>query len=138
MPPDDAKRRAAARSLCAELYDDDCPPPRGGGRERTDPAADRKTLQLCAQVRRVLESILPSSGHAGLIDALVERVEPAPDASRLSVVVSVPPDTPHSPAAIRATLASAAGHYRAEIAAAITRKRVPTLIFELIPRNESA
>lgn len=131
MPSDDTRRRAAARSLCADLHSDDCPPPR---RERRhDHTDDRKTLQLCAQVRRVLEAHIPSSLHAVLAELRVERVEPAPDATRLRVVVSPGEGTP--PAEVHAALQALTGRFRAEIAGAITRKRVPTLSFTLEPRN---
>lgn len=132
MHADDSKRRAAARSLCAQLHDDDRPPPR---RERRhNPTDDRKTLQLCAQVRRALEAHIPSP-HPTLSDLRIERVEPAPDATRLRVTVSLDERTTHAPAEVLALLHAMTGRLRADIAAAITRKRVPSLTFTLEPRN---
>lgn len=137
MNPHDDPRRADARSLCADLHPDDGPPARRRKEPRPAPHADRKTLQLCAQVRRALQRHVPSHRSPLLADLAIESVEPDPDATRLRVVVSVPPTCPHAPGAILAHLAAASGHLRAEVAGAICRKRVPTLSFDLIPREEA-
>jgi ribosome-binding factor A len=137
MNPHDAPRRADARSLCADLHPDDGPPARRRKESRPAPGQDRKTIQLCAQVRRTLLALIPSHRSPLLADLAVEAVEPDPDATRLRVVVSIPPSSTHPPAAIHAQLAALSGHFRAELAAAITRKRVPTLTFDLIPRKEA-
>ncbi|VAX42105.1 hypothetical protein MNBD_PLANCTO03-2012 [hydrothermal vent metagenome] len=137
MKSDDAKRRAAARSLCADLYDDDRPPPRRREGQRSESSNDRKTMQFCAQVRRVLQSHIPSHRCPEFIDLFIETVEPAPDASRLRVVISIPARSLHTPAAIHLQLAAMTGFLRSEIASAISRKRVPTLSFDLTPGKES-
>ncbi|MFO0593071.1 MAG: hypothetical protein U0441_36350 [Polyangiaceae bacterium] len=64
-------------------------------------------------------------------DVWIEAVEPAPDASRLAVIVRCPPDA--EPPKIEESLARMAGLLRTEVAQAITRKRAPTLHFEVLP-----
>lgn len=96
------------------------------------PRLPRKTLQLCEQVARTLESVLAEQGDAALRDLLVVRVEPAPDASRFLVTVApmlVGPD--FDPIRTLAQLEAASGRLRREIAAAITRRKTPALAFQL-------
>ena len=96
------------------------------------PRPARKTLQLCGQVARTLEYVLAEQGDAVLRDLLVLRVEPAPDASRFLVTVApmiVGPD--FDPMRTLAQLEAASGRLRREIAAAITRRKAPSLAFQL-------
>lgn len=103
------------RTLCTELGPDDGLDPRirhrGERREN-----DIRDLRLCGEVLRILSLEL---GHV-----VVERVEPAPDATRLRVWVSAA-DLPEVEAA-RVRL-------RAAVASAIRRKRAPDLIFAAVP-----
>ncbi|MEM1060838.1 MAG: ribosome-binding factor A [Planctomycetota bacterium] len=109
--------------------------PRTGGRRRT---SDRKTLQLCAQVRRTLEGVLTGELDDDVLRMLfVDRVEPAPDASRLMVTVapldrSAAPD----PAVILAKLGHVVGTLRNEVAHAISRRKVPDLMFQVASLDE--
>ena len=90
-----------------------------------NPAADRKLRQLCREAYRVL------SGTA-LLDWLeVIAVEPAPDASRLAVIVRVPSELPVREAL--ELLARRRGELRDELAQAVQRKRAPELAFEVVP-----
>ena len=51
---------------------------------------DRKTQQLCAQVRRTLSQFLCLEARDEVLQSLlVESVQPAPDATHLAVVMSV-------------------------------------------------
>ena len=70
-----------------------------------------------------------------LQDLAVEAVHPAPDATRLLVVL-----TARRPAVealeILERLEQVRGHLRAEVAAAVNRKRAPELAFQLsLPRE---
>jgi ribosome-binding factor A len=81
----------------------------------------RKAWQFCRQVQRAL--------HFALVDhdLFIEEVTPAPDCGRLAVYVLVP-DNRSIAAAIEA-LRRDAPRLRAEVAAAISRKRAPELWF---------
>ncbi|WP_437492896.1 ribosome-binding factor A [Sorangium sp. So ce1014] len=93
--------------------------------------AQRKERQLCRQVQEAVSDALAALHDDVLQDVWVVEVEPAPDASRLAVVVQVRPGTPPDVAAAR--LERVAGYVRAEVAGAITRKRAPTLAFQVLP-----
>ena len=86
---------------------------------------DRKTLQLCSQVERVLALVLPA-------DIVVHGVAPAQGASRLVVAVDVPgAKSIDDLQSALAHLERMRGRLRCEIAAAISRKRAPELTFVL-------
>jgi ribosome-binding factor A len=97
-------------------------------------SCERKTHQLCAEVERTLAFLLAAeSADACLHSLYVEVVEPAPNASRLLVVLR-----PWSPAASRdlkavlISLGEIKGYWRSQIAAAINRKKVPDLVFQVL------
>jgi ribosome-binding factor A len=92
--------------------------------------AGRKAQQLCRQVRDALHSALPACGDPAVQSATVLAVEPAPHTGRLRVLVGAPPEVGR--AAVEAGLARAAGHLRAEVAHAISRRCAPELAFEVI------
>ncbi len=117
-------------------YPDDGPPRSRRRESRDDQNDDRKTRQLCAQIRRALHGVIPLPGASLFEGLIVEAVEPDPDASRVRVVISVPLTTPASVTALKQRLDQMAGFIRSEVAPRITGKRVPTLSFELIPREE--
>jgi ribosome-binding factor A len=89
---------------------------------------------LCKQVLRALTIAAGTHPDARLHQIEFVGVEPAPDASRLRCFVAA-----RSAQATRAEtlrlLQGARGHLSAEVAAAITRKRCPTLLFELATRG---
>ncbi|QDT15246.1 ribosome-binding factor A [Alienimonas californiensis] len=103
---------------------------RGPGVER---APDRKTLQLCGQVRKTLDYVL--SGETGddtLRQLYVADVIPAPDASRL--LATLAPIDRHAEldaGAVMEKLAFAQPMLRSAVARAINRKKVPDLSFTL-------
>jgi ribosome-binding factor A len=102
------------------------------GRRRGRP--DRKTAQLCAQVRRALSSALAELADPSLRDLLVGSVEPAPDAGRLAVRVFPSTSAPDLDTdELRRRLRALRGFLRAEVAAAIHRKRTPELDFLVTP-----
>ncbi len=135
MKPDDARHRARARSLCADIHDDDGPPERRRKEAPYDASTDRKTLQLCAQVRRALLAVIPPAFPSPLESLIVERVAPDPDATRLRVFVSVPHDCPHPVSVLDLCLRESLGRARAAVAEHIHRKHIPTIAFQLIPRE---
>lgn len=95
---------------------------------------DRKTLQMCSQVKRTLDQIL--SGELDddrLRDVYVSEVTPAPDAHCL--MVSVSPlgfAKDFQPQVVLARLAEHSGHLRSELARAINRKKTPELMFRVV------
>ena len=103
---------------------------RGGG--PAEPAG-RKAMQLCHQVAVTLSEVLAECGDPLLQGLRVMGVEPAPDASRLSVALACDESRPLS--RVEDHLARASGHLRGEIAQAITRKRTPVLIYHVAPEE---
>lgn len=111
-----SKKRLEAlrRELCSELGPDDGLDPRLRGRTR-DQNNNIRDLRLCGEVARILSLELG--------DVLVERVEPAPDASRLRVWIH----TDDLDAVLRQQ-----SRLRAAVAGGIRRKRAPDLIFTVV------
>jgi ribosome-binding factor A len=94
----------------------------------SDRQAERKARQFCRQVQRALNLALADcSVGDGICDIFVEDVFPAPDCGRLLVHVLVPAGLPVADAL--SALGRQAPRLRAEVAAAITRKRAPELFF---------
>lgn len=120
--------------LCAEIGAEDGLDPKlffNAPQQHRKPP--RKTLQLCQQVAQTLNYLL--SGELGdeLLQMLqVDEVRPAPDASRLLVIVvpAVDHDRPVPPPEILAKLQAATALLRHEVARSIHRKRAPQLTFE--------
>lgn len=131
--------RKVLRSLCAQPHADDGVDPREWVKvkaERSGRKAARKARQLCSQVAEALDQVLAGDCSDDLLrDLQVVAVEPAPDASRLLVTVRMPASAPveslAAPGLILDRLARASGRLRCAVAAAITRKRTPTLGFRL-------
>jgi ribosome-binding factor A len=95
------------------------------------PRIARKDLQLCAQVRDILWYILGSTvGDDSLADLQVMSVEPLPDATRLLVTVIAPKEMDLTDATGRLQRATKA--IRAEVAAAINRRKTPDLTFRVV------
>lgn len=131
------KRHSARRaSACAdELHADDGAAAADELFRRTlnhyDHKEDRKTLQLCGQVRRALA--LAFAGDLAdpvLQDGEVAAVTPAPDATRL--LVSVRPPTGAAPDDVLRRLGRVRGLLRHAAAQAVVRKRAPELVFRVI------
>ncbi|TKC92114.1 ribosome-binding factor A [Polyangium fumosum] len=96
-----------------------------------DRKVERKERQLCRQVQEAVSEALAGIEDDVLLEVWVADVEPAPDAGRLAVIVQAPRGA--SPDEVAARLENVAGYLRAEVASAITRKRVPTLTFRVLP-----
>ena len=95
-----------------------------------------KDAQLCAQVARTLSYTLAELPDDALLDLSLIEVVPAPDTSRLAVRLAAPDDAPFDE--LRARLVAELARMRADIAAAINRKKVPALVFELVPASHVA
>src|SRR5688572_7448850 len=116
------------RALCGQVFEDDGVNPRrerDGGDGESRRAAGRKDLALCKQVMRALNDAL-------LRELAVLNVAPDPDASRVRVYVEPSAVAARAGAsAVLEALGRAGGFLRTQVAQAITRKRVPTLVFTL-------
>ena len=121
--------------LCGQLGPGDGIDPKDEIRSSAPRQADRKTWQLCRQVRDTLRYLLTAETADDRLQGLdVVAVDPDPDASRLLVTVA-----PLDPAGsvdgsdVSARLMSRAGFFRAEVARAICRRKTPTLTFQFLP-----
>jgi len=92
--------------------------------------ADHKTLRLCRQVLEALQiSMAGECGDETLQQVFVASVDPGADPSKLEVTVALPPDV--SPVDAFARLEKAKGLLRTLVAQAISRKKVPDLVFRV-------
>lgn len=92
----------------------------------------RKTKQLCQQVAQTLRLVLGEFDNE-LRELQIVSVTPAPDATQLSVLVAPSlPGVKLDADSVRAKLAFAEGRLRSEVAAAITRKKAPKLLFQFL------
>ncbi|HEX6987531.1 MAG TPA: ribosome-binding factor A [Planctomycetaceae bacterium] len=112
---------------------------RGGGRRpRRGPGV--RDRRLCEQVRHALEYALSGESNDDLLRMLyVARVDPAPDVDRLMVtVVPLTKDERPDPAAVIARLHAHTGALRSAVAAAISRRKVPELMYQYSETDPSA
>lgn len=125
--------RKHIRALCADVHEDDGVDPRDLLKKYQEPPKTRrKAQQLCGQVAETLGLVLADSHDDALNGLIVVAVEPAPDASRL--LVTLRPSSPEAafdPVEVLDRLEKASGRLRSEAAAAITRRKAPSLAFRL-------
>ncbi|MGD8452827.1 MAG: ribosome-binding factor A [Phycisphaerae bacterium] len=131
--PSHKRKKTDLRALCAQLHPDDGVDPREDRRRDAEyeRKPDRKIWQLCKQVEQTLQlafGALPQA--AALAGVTVSEVTPAPNAGRLRVVIAVP--VPDRAAQVLAIVRQHARQLRAEVAAAITRRRAPELTFDVL------
>jgi ribosome-binding factor A len=120
------------RNLCSEPASDDGVDPRDVIRQSARKRGGRKTRQLCGQVAEAINAALAGACNDDVLrDLGVVAVHPAPDESRLLVTVAPTLPGPFDPAEALCRLNRAAGRLRAEVAAAIHRKKVPDLVFRV-------
>ena len=125
-----ASRRFSSKpptDLCSEWTADDGIDPRFAPRHSHGKISNRKSLQLCRQVERVLSVLL--EGEI-LRDLTVQSVMPAPDSSRMLVTFIY-----HGPQTMADVLTALRGNYarlRAGIAASIHRRKTPELSFQVV------
>jgi ribosome-binding factor A len=117
--------RKRLRYLCAEVHPDDGSDPRAffrkaGSRGRSH----HKARQLCRQVAESLDAMLG--------ELTIVSIDPAPDAATLLVTIAARPSSDTvDPAQILGWLDRVSGRLRSEVASAITRRRVPMLIYRV-------
>ena len=133
MTPKRASRKDML-SLAAEIHPDDGIDPRELARGETPRKGDRKVRQLCSQVADTLSLVLSGEFGDSVLQSLqVVAVDPAPDASQLVVTVHADlPDETADPAEVLKRLDAVMGKLRYEVAAAITRKKAPKLVFRVL------
>jgi ribosome-binding factor A len=115
--------------LCSDWRADDGLDPRFLNDQPNGKVSNRKALQLCRQVERALSGALEGDI---LRDLRVQSVHPAPDASRLLVVLAFHGPALISTAEVLAALERQKSKLRSEVAAAIHRRKTPELSFQLV------
>ena len=125
-------------SLSGEVHPDDGVDPRDFFGRSHRKRGRRKTLQLCAQVAQALDAALCGAcGDEVLQDLTVQSVEPMPGGACLLVTLEVrPPVDGQRVQAAMEELQLIRGLLRSEVAASITRKRVPELAFRVMSGGE--
>ena len=96
---------------------------------------NRKDLQLCRQVFDALTYALADIDDPIIDDLVLASVVPAPSAARVQVTL-VPSHDAIDPDDALARVAEIAEELREEVAAEITRKRAPELVFRIGQRDE--
>jgi ribosome-binding factor A len=97
-------------------------------------AASARRGSFFSQVAQALAQILASEFDDDLLLGLtVLAVEPAPNESQLLVILQYDQADPAAGDEVLQRLSQATGFLRSQIAAAITRKRAPQLMFRLVP-----
>lgn len=135
----DRRKLREMLSCCEEVREDDGIDPREFFKNKHRPKKEEhRTERLCQQVAETLQLVLfdalrgpPSSDTAGCLQ--VESVAAAPNAGRLRVSLrwtGVADELDRK--AVEEGLARAAGRLRCEVAAAITRRKAPHLVFEVL------
>ena len=89
----------------------------------------RKATQLANQVRELVGGLLAGSADGVLRACEVLSVTPAPDSSRMLVLVRSDDDA----ATVEQALHAASGWLRVGVAEGVTRKKVPGLAFGVVP-----
>jgi ribosome-binding factor A len=122
------------KELCNELREDDGVDPREFVKREQRKESNKRDRQLCAQVRRCLDLVLPEMLLRLKVSICeVQSVEPAPDTSRLRVVIRA---NAAEVERVRQALDQFKGRIRAEVAQAVHRKRTPDLCFTVTPAEE--
>jgi ribosome-binding factor A len=95
----------------------------------------RKARQLCKQVEQSISIALATEFDDPVYGQfMVDRVEPGGDANHIIVVFRPVPGIDFVEEAVALqSLAKVKGQLRSEVAASITRKRVPELSFRFLP-----
>jgi ribosome-binding factor A len=121
------------QELCSATGPEDGVDPRDALRQAARKKGGRKTQQLCGQVAEALNYAFSAVCQDDVLRELgVVAVQPAPDESRLLVSVAPTLPGPCDAAAVTERLQRVLGKLRAEVAAAIHRKKVPELTFRVM------
>ena len=94
-----------------------------------------KDLQLCRQVFDALSLALAELDDPLLDDLVLASVVPAPSAARVQVTL-VPARADLDLDAALARLNDLAGELREDVAAEVSRRRVPELVFRIAPSTD--
>ena len=100
---------------------------RGGRRHHKD-------LQLCRQVFDALTYALAELDDPRIAELVLASVVPAPNSSRVLVTLVATREDLADPDAALARIDASVAELREEVAAEITRQRVPELVFRIAPR----
>ncbi len=93
-----------------------------------------KDLQLCRQVFDALTYALAELDDPMIDELVLASVLPAPSAARVQVTFVPSTDGLDIDEAL-ARLHGVAGELREEVAAEVSRRRVPELVFQVVPRG---
>ena len=131
----DKRSREQMLSHCGEINNDDGIDPREFFKAgHTHKKEDRKAKQLCRQVAETLDQVLSGEMGDEILSGLrVASVVPGPDSSRLLVTLHAdckPEDFDLNQ--VEERLAHCKGSLRGKVAAAITRRKTPVLVFNVI------
>lgn len=127
-----ASRRFANKppeGLCTQLDAADGIDPRLAPKGPQGKVTNRKTLQLCRQVERILAGVL--EGEI-LRDLSVQSVVPAPDSSRMLATLIFHGEESVATGTILAALQASYTKLRREVAVAIYRRKTPELRFNVV------
>lgn len=91
---------------------------------------DHKVFQVCRQVYDVLSLALAEIDDPLIDDLILARVTPAPNASRV-VVILVPARADIDSTEALSRLEEFAADLREEVAAEVSRRRAPELVFRI-------
>lgn len=128
-----SRMRQEMLKYCLEIHEDDGKEARSMRPAKGDQQKNNyRTDRLCRQVLETLWLVIAGDGTDNdLSQVRIVSVEPAPDATRLRVIVTADVgDDMETRAHIEAILKLHMPRLRSEVAAAITRKRAPTLVFQ--------
>ena len=132
------KKRAQLLTLCGQLNEDDAVDPRDFFRKKYR-SKDSKAQRLCKQVAETLSLVISGECDDDVLRSLqIFSVQPAPNTRRLLVVVEPDEETRanFTPEDVLARIEPLRPFLRTEVARAISRKRAPTLVFEVMWSQE--
>jgi len=94
--------------------------------------ADRKAAQLCVQIHRALDFVVPQTLVNTTLDAIVLDVQPAPNTAHLLVLLQATASlTEHECSQLELVLTQNSGVIRTAVAQSIHRRKTPTLSFRV-------
>ncbi len=131
----DKRTRERLLAHCGQLHEDDGVAPRKFFKaDKQRNARNHRARQLCHQVAETLGLALAGEfGDERLHNLQVVSVEPGPDGSQLSVTLCTEgPCGSDEIGEILTRLSMVGGQLRCAVAAAITRKRTPRLVFRVV------
>jgi len=126
-----------AALLCGELSSDDGLDPRLWNKRLSRKVDNRKSSQLCSEVRRVLSLVLANELKDPLLMA-VRIVEVSPESTKQQLSIGVKVDEQCSDVRedqVMKSLAGIQGYLRSIIAESVHRKRVPALNFHYVGKQ---